>query len=244
MALVPLNPETRNLIHGQLVEASNGGRFDNVSPSTEEVLGTTADGTKDDMEAAVCAARRAFDETGWSEDAALRERCLRQLHEGLLEEKEQLRSILVHEAGAPVTLTPWMHLDDPLGMLPYWIDLAGSYEFEQRMSDVPFMGTPQGRILRREPAGVVGAITAARYPDRVRSLITIASADGFHSQRAVEIDRWKGACRSALEGGDRGLLSDVVESVAFSPAWVEAHRAERAQRRAQITALLAGGFVF
>jgi 3-oxoadipate enol-lactonase len=53
----------------------------------------------------------------------------------------------------------------------------------------------------------------------------------------VEIDRWKGACRSALEGGDRGLLSDVIEAVAFSPAWVEAHRAERAQRRTQIAAL-------
>ncbi len=164
MALVPLSPETRNLIDGQLVEASNRGRFDNLSPSTEEVLGTTADGTKDDMEAALVAARRAFDETGWSEDAALRERCLRQLHEGLVEEKEQLRSILVHEAGAPVTLTPWMHLDDPLGMLPYWTELAGSYAFEQRMPDVPFMGTPQGRILRREPAGVVGAITPWNVP--------------------------------------------------------------------------------
>jgi pimeloyl-ACP methyl ester carboxylesterase len=92
-------------------------------------------------------------------------------------------------------------------------------------------------IVGTSLGGVVGAITAARHPDRVRSLVTIASADGFHSQRAVEIDRWKGACRSALEGDDRGLLSDVVESVAFSPAWVEAHRAERAQRRAQIAAL-------
>jgi len=92
-------------------------------------------------------------------------------------------------------------------------------------------------IVGTSLGGVVGAITAARYPDRVRSLVTIASADGFHSQRAVEIGRWKGACRSALEGGDRGILSDVVESVAFSPAWLEAHRAERAQRRAQIAAL-------
>ena len=41
-----------------------------------------------------------------------------------------------------------------------------------------------------------------------------------------------------LEGGDRGELSDIIESVVFSPQWVEAHRAERAQRRAQIEALL------
>jgi 3-oxoadipate enol-lactonase len=85
--------------------------------------------------------------------------------------------------------------------------------------------------------GVVGAIAAARHPDRVRSLVTVASADGFHSQRADELDRWKAACRRTLDGGDRGELSDVIEPVIFSSAWVEAHKAERSQRRAQIAAL-------
>jgi 3-oxoadipate enol-lactonase len=110
------------------------------------------------------------------------------------------------------------HADDVVALLDHL-----------QIESVHIVGTSLG--------GVVGAITAARYPDRVRSLVTIASADGFHSQRAVEIDRWKAACRSALEGGDRGLLSDVIEGVAFSRAWVEAHLAERAQRRAQIAAL-------
>ena len=85
--------------------------------------------------------------------------------------------------------------------------------------------------------GVVGAIAAARHPERIRSLITVASAAGFHSHRAEEIDRWKAACQTTLDGGDRGTLSDVIEPVVFSPAWVEAHRAERSQRRAQIAAL-------
>ena len=102
MALEPLAPETRNLIDGRLVDASNGNTFDNVSPSTEEVLGVCADGTKDDMLAAVAAARRAFDESDWSENHELRSRCLRQLYEGFLEEKEQFRSITTHEAGAAV----------------------------------------------------------------------------------------------------------------------------------------------
>ena len=79
MALAPLAPETRNWIDGRLVEASNGGRFDNVNPATEEVIGSAADGTKDDVHAAIAAARRAFDETGWAEDPALRARCLGQL---------------------------------------------------------------------------------------------------------------------------------------------------------------------
>jgi len=92
-------------------------------------------------------------------------------------------------------------------------------------------------IVGTSLGGVVGAIAAARHPDRVRSLVTVASADGFHSQSAEELDLWRAACRRTLDGGDRGLLSDVIEPVVFSPEWVEAHRAERAQRREQIAAL-------
>ncbi len=164
MALAELAPETRNLIDGELVSASSGARFDNVDPATEAVLGSACDGTADDMDAAVAAARRAFDATDWAESPAFRARCLRQLHEGLRAEKEQLRSIVVHEAGAPVSLTSYMHIDDPIEMMGYWADTAEGYDYESRMEDVPFMGAPQGRILRREPAGVVGAITPWNVP--------------------------------------------------------------------------------
>jgi aldehyde dehydrogenase (NAD+) len=164
MALIPLAPETRNLIDGKLAPASNGNTFENVSPSTEEVLGTVADGTKDDMLRAVAAARRAFDETSWSTDHAFRARCVRQLYEGLKAEKEQFRSIVVHEAGAPVTLTSYMHIDDPIEMMAYWAEKAGSYNYERRMTDIPFFGRANGRILRREATGVVGAITPWNVP--------------------------------------------------------------------------------
>lgn len=164
MALAPLAPETRNLIDGELVPASNGNTFDNVSPSTEEVLGTVADGTKDDMLRAVAAARRAFDETTWSTDHAFRAKCVRQLYEGLEAEKEQFRSIVVHEAGAPVSVTTYIHVDDPIEMMAYWADKASSYPYERRMKDVPFFGRSNGRILRREATGVVGAITPWNVP--------------------------------------------------------------------------------
>jgi pimeloyl-ACP methyl ester carboxylesterase len=85
--------------------------------------------------------------------------------------------------------------------------------------------------------GVVGTVFAARYPTRARSLITIASADGFDEQMADEVARWRQGCVESLQGGDRGKLSDVLEPVVYSPEWVSAHTAERAQRRAQIAAL-------
>ncbi len=175
MTIAALAPETRNLIDGELVGASHGNVFENLDPTTEEVLGTAADGTREDAERAVAAARRAFDETGWGEDPAFRSRCLRQLHEGLLEEKEQLRSIVVHEAGAPLSLTSYMHVDEPIEMVAYWADLAGRYEYEQAMSDVSFLGRSQRRIMRREPVGVVGAITPWNVPLYL-NLTKIASA--------------------------------------------------------------------
>jgi 3-oxoadipate enol-lactonase len=78
---------------------------------------------------------------------------------------------------------------------------------------------------------------AARHPDRVRSLVTVASTDGFTDGMATEVARWREGVLASLEGGDRGVLSDVLEPVVYSEAYIEAHREERALRRAQIAAL-------
>jgi len=164
MSLPPLAPETRNLIDGELCKASNGNTFENRSPTNGEILGTCADGTQEDMLRAVAAARRTFDETDWAENHEFRSKCIRQLYEGLLEEKEQLRAIVTHEAGAPVSLSAYMQIDGPIDMMEYWADLAASYEYETRLEDAPFLGIDHGRIQRREAAGVVGAITPWNVP--------------------------------------------------------------------------------
>jgi len=159
-----LNPETRNLIDGRLVPASSGATFENVNPATEEVIGVCADGTKDDMEAAIAAARRAFDETDWSTNHALRGKVLRQLHQALLEAREELRAIVVAEAGSPVALTYAVQTNAFIDAMPYFVDLAERYEYEKPMSGIQFMGAPQRRILRHEAFGVVGAITPWNFP--------------------------------------------------------------------------------
>jgi len=87
-----LGSEARMLIDGALVESSAGTSFDNINPATEEVIGQTTDATAADMERAIVAARRAFDETAWSTDRAFRQRCLRQLHEAIVGEQELFRS--------------------------------------------------------------------------------------------------------------------------------------------------------
>ena len=69
---VKVNPEQRMLIDGKLVDADSGKTFDNVNPATEEVIGQVADASTAEMQRAIDAARRAFDETDWSTNHAFR----------------------------------------------------------------------------------------------------------------------------------------------------------------------------
>jgi aldehyde dehydrogenase (NAD+) len=163
------------LIDGALCPSADGRTFPNVNPATEEVIGVTADATDADLDRAIAAARRAFDETAWATDRALRGRCLRQLHEGLLKHAEELRSVIVAEAGAPVTLTRGPQLDVPVEGVAWVADLARDYPWETDLGVAAPMGITTHRFLRREPAGVVGAITPWNFPMQI-NLAKIAPA--------------------------------------------------------------------
>src|SRR6476646_4218001 len=105
--------ESRMLIDGKLLDG-NAGCFANVNPATEQVIGEVADASVADMRHAIDAARRAFDETGWSTDHAFRARCLLQLQEALEAEREELREELILEAGCPRAITNGPQHDSPL----------------------------------------------------------------------------------------------------------------------------------
>src|SRR5690348_12741478 len=79
----PETPDRRMLINGELVEAPHS--FASINPATGEVVGYAPDGTVSDADAAVAAARRAFDEGRWADDVELRIRCLNQFHQALVE---------------------------------------------------------------------------------------------------------------------------------------------------------------
>jgi aldehyde dehydrogenase (NAD+) len=152
------------LIDGELRDAEGERRFDNVNPATEEVIGVTADASSADLDEAIAAARRAFDDTAWSTDHELRARCLEQLRAGVDKEREALRSTMVAEGGIPVGLTYSIWLDAIVDSISYWADLATSfpYEVDLGLADT-FMG-PAVRRVHREPVGVVGAITPWNFP--------------------------------------------------------------------------------
>jgi aldehyde dehydrogenase (NAD+) len=163
------------LIDGALSPAADGQVFPNVNPATEEIIGVTADATDADLDRAIGAARRAFDESTWAADRTLRVHCLRQLHEGLRKHAEELRSVIVAEAGTPVMLTRGPQLDVPVEGVAWVADLARDYAWETDLGVAAPMGITTHRFLRREPAGVVGAITPWNFPMQI-NLAKIAPA--------------------------------------------------------------------
>ena len=95
--------EVRMLIDGELAEAASGKRFDNVNPATEEVLGEVADAAAEDMQRAIAAARRAFDETDWATNHAFRRRCLSSCTRRSTADKRRCALELVAEVGTPIS---------------------------------------------------------------------------------------------------------------------------------------------
>ncbi|MGU3293433.1 aldehyde dehydrogenase [Williamsia sp. M5A3_1d] len=154
------------LIDGELRPGS-GGTFEIVNPATEEVIGLAADGTAADMDAAIASARNAFDTTSWSRDHAFRARCLRQLRDALQGHIEELREITIAEVGAPAFLTSGPQLEGPIADLGYCADLAETFAWETDLGRAEPMGIPNNRRLKREAAGVVGAITPWNFPHQI-----------------------------------------------------------------------------
>ena len=165
---VALRAEYRMLIDGSLVTASDGAEIDNVSPATGAVLGAVAAAGGQDMDAAIGAARRAFDAGDWSTNRALRKRCLEQLQNALEAEKELLREELVAEVGCPVMTTQSAQLDWPLTeSLRYPSHLIDDFTWERVLDGGGLFGERNVRMVVKEPAGVVAAITPSNFPIEV-----------------------------------------------------------------------------
>ncbi|MGA5537266.1 aldehyde dehydrogenase [Mycolicibacterium nivoides] len=158
--------QSQLLIDGKLV-AGGGGVFETVNPATEEVLGVAADADAEDMGNAINAARRAFDDTDWSTNTALRVRCLRQLRDALRENIEELRELTIAEVGAPRMLTAGAQLEGPIDDLAYSADTAENYEWTTDLGYATPQGIPTNRKIAREAVGVVGAITPWNFPHQI-----------------------------------------------------------------------------
>ena len=160
-------PRAQLLVDGKLRDAAGGRAFDIVNPATEDVIGAAPAASAEDVDAAITAARRAFDETSWATDVEFRVRCLRQLHKALVDHASAMRALTTAEAGAPVGLTAGPQYDVPVESLRWMTDLAESYEWTTDLGAASPMGIATVRQIRREPVGVVAAITPWNFPNQI-----------------------------------------------------------------------------
>src|ERR1700710_2264742 len=117
--------DRRMLIDGKLIETER--TFPSINPATGEVLGYAPDATVADAEAAVAAARRAFDETDWPTDTELRIRCLEHLHRALVDNRDELAELNTAEVGATTALNAGPQLDAPIEIVRYYAELLKTY---------------------------------------------------------------------------------------------------------------------
>ncbi|BBZ47774.1 aldehyde dehydrogenase family protein [Mycobacterium parmense] len=157
--------DRRLLIGGRLLAGDK--TFPSINPATGAVIGHAPDAGVGEAEAAVSAARRAFDTTGWPTNVELRIRCLDQLHEALIEHAEELRELTIAEVGATRALTQGAQLDEPIGIVRFYADLLGSYQFSEDLGERESRGMRHHRWVEKEAAGVVAAIIAYNYPNQL-----------------------------------------------------------------------------
>ncbi len=157
----------RQLVGGKLGSASTGDTYPILNPATGGQIGDAPDSSAFDVDAAIAAARQAFDETDWSTNVELRIRGLRQLHQALHDHADEFRALTTAEVGMPSFMMGAAGFDVPVEGLKWVTDLLETYEWETDLGVAAPMGIPSRRTLVREPIGVVAAITPWNVPTQI-----------------------------------------------------------------------------
>ncbi|MSQ71598.1 MAG: aldehyde dehydrogenase family protein [Betaproteobacteria bacterium] len=144
----------RLYIDGQWVAPCGKGAIEVRSASTEEVIGTVPEGTEEDMNAAVAAARGAFNT--WSQTTpAERSALLARISEGMKARTDEIARTIAAEVGMPLKLAGRIQAGSPTYTFSMYAKLATQFAFEEKIGN---------SLVVRDPVGVVGAITPWNYP--------------------------------------------------------------------------------
>ncbi|MEZ4749367.1 MAG: aldehyde dehydrogenase family protein [Bdellovibrionota bacterium] len=148
------------LINNEWYEAQSGKYFDVINPSTEEKLGSVAEADKADVDAAVKAARRAFEEGPWKTMSAReRGRIIHRIAMLIDKHKEELAELETLNNGKPINETLGADLPLTIECFEYYAGLADKIHGET----IPVNGNFLNYTLR-EPAGVVAQIIPWNFP--------------------------------------------------------------------------------
>jgi len=148
-------------IGGEWATASTDRRIEVISPHTELPVARVAAAGPDDVDAAVEAARAAFDAGRWPRlSPAERVDTVRRLAKTYGDRRSEMAALITSEIGAPISFAQRAQVALPWTMMNAFCDLAQAYPWREARpglygSDI---------AIRREPVGVVAAIVPWNMP--------------------------------------------------------------------------------
>ena len=141
-------------VGGEWIPSTGDRSIPVINPATEAVIASIPEGTGEDVDRAVRAARLAF--PAWAATpVAERVRFLSALRDGVAARQAELAATITAEMGAPTKVATNVQTGLPLQVLASYIDLAGAADETETIGN---------SLVVREPVGVVAAITPWNYP--------------------------------------------------------------------------------
>jgi len=161
-----LGKPRKMLIDGKWVDAISGKTFPTYNPATGEVLAKVAEGDKQDIDAAVKAARKAFDSGPWSRlTASERGKLVWKLADLLEQNLEEFAMLETLDNGKPLTVARAADVPLAVDMFRYMAGWATKLEGTTIPLSVPYTpGAQYHAYTLREPVGVVGQIIPWNFP--------------------------------------------------------------------------------
>lgn len=161
MAFLDSSPK-KLFINNEWVEAANGERFATVNPATGEALAEVALAGEADVDAAVSAAREAFERGEWGQkmSGAQRGELLWRLADLIEAHADELAELETLDNGKPIRVARRGDIPSAIKHLRYYAGWADKIEG----STIPVQIPNQFVYTRREPMGVVGLIIPWNFP--------------------------------------------------------------------------------
>ncbi len=141
-------------INGQWVAPAGTGTIDVINSTTEEVMGCVPEGTAEDINAAVAAAKAAF-ESWAATPVSERANYLQAIADKLKARQSEIANIIADEVGMPLPLATAVQAGLPIAVANSYVQLLNNFSFEEQVNN---------SLIVREPIGVVACITPWNYP--------------------------------------------------------------------------------
>ncbi len=157
-------PDAKLYIDGKACDAEGAKTFDIIGPWTGEPVGKAADASISDVERAIAAARRAFDESDWSTNVELRVKLVKKLYDLFDTNRDRLSDLARNEAGAAIGAVGRAHVDMAMDGWKDYLNVFPQVQWERDYGAREGFGFISQRKAMFEPVGVVAAITPWNVP--------------------------------------------------------------------------------